>query len=157
MGRGQLVEGGRLGAAHRLGKVDPDDGRRLRDLCKQARIVQIEGGDDAFLRTIVAQMSGKGAGIDAGDSDNAMFSEKLGQALGGAPIGGREAHVVHNQTAKSQAIGLKIVRVNAVIANLRVGHGDDLASIGGVGDNLQVTFERGVEANLAERLALSGN
>ena len=50
-------------------------------------------------------------------------------------------------------VGLRIFGAYPVISDLRIRHGHDLAGIRGVGDDLEVAFERRVEADLAEGLA----
>ena len=44
----------------------------------------------------------------------------------------------------------------AVIADQRVGHGDDLAGIGRVGKDFLIAAEGGIEDNLADSLAVTG-
>ncbi len=44
---------------------------------------------------------------------------------------------------------LDVLGVDAVVADLRVGHRDDLAAIAGIGEDLLVAGHRGVEADLA--------
>ena len=43
--------------------------------------------------------------------------------------------------------------VDAVVADLRIGHGDDLATIAGIGEDFLVAGHRGVETDLAVDLA----
>ena len=50
-------------------------------------------------------------------------------------------------------VGLRIFGAYPVISDLRIRHGHDLAGIRGVGDDLEVAFERGVEADFPEHLA----
>ena len=48
---------------------------------------------------------------------------------------------------------LGVVGVHAVVAHLRIGEHHDLPRIGGIGDDFQIAFHRGVEADLTECLA----
>ena len=82
-----------------------------------------------------------------------MLGEEVGQGALGTPVVGRVAHVADDDARKVNAIGLHVGGAHAVVANLRVGEGDDLAGVGGVGDDLLVAGHRGVEDELAERLA----
>ena len=49
--------------------------------------------------------------------------------------------------------GLDVLLVGADIADMREREGDDLARIGGIGEDLLVAGHRGVEAHLADRVA----
>ena len=49
---------------------------------------------------------------------------------------------------------LDVLVVRADIANVGEGEGDDLAGVGGIGEDLLVAGHRRVEAQLANRLAL---
>ena len=46
-----------------------------------------------------------------------------------------------------------VLVVGADVADMREGEGDELAGIGGIGENLLVTGHRGVEADFADRLS----
>ena len=48
---------------------------------------------------------------------------------------------------------LDVLLVGADIADVREREGDDLAGIGGIGEDLLVAGHRGVEAHLADRVA----
>ena len=47
-----------------------------------------------------------------------------------------------------------ILGVDAVVADFRIGHRDDLAAIAGIGEDLLVAGHRGVEADFAVDFAL---
>ena len=49
---------------------------------------------------------------------------------------------------------LDVLGVDAVVADQRVGHRDDLAAVGGIGEDLLVAGHGGVEADLAVDLSL---
>ena len=49
---------------------------------------------------------------------------------------------------------LDVFVVGADIADMREGEGDELAGIGGIGEDLLIAGHRGVEADLADRMAL---
>ena len=130
-------------------------------------LVQIEflGRDDAHLGAVVAQVLDESARIDALDGDDAPLPQILRHAHGAAPVGGRGAHVAHDHGAHRRGArgtravagegALHIGEVDAVVADLRIGHGHDLAGVARVGHDLEVALERGVEANLAGRRARS--
>src|SRR5205807_10254736 len=71
----------------------------------------------------------------------------------GAPRRGPPRHLPDHEPRDLDPAGLGILPVHAVVALVRVGHRDDLAGVGRVGQHLLVAAHRGVEDGLAERLA----
>ena len=154
----------RLGTAHGLDQVLAHQ----RGRCGQtlSKLVDVENlsRDNAHLGTVVAQVAHQGAGIDALDGDDAVNTQILRHADSRAPVGRRGAHVADDHaTHGGSARGtsgitregrLDVGLVDAVVANLRIGHGYDLAGIARVGHDLKVALERGVEADFAGRGAL---
>ena len=57
--------------------------------------------------------------------------------------------LAHDHRARLDAVGLHRRRADAVVADQRVGEGDDLAGVAGVGDRLLIAGHRGVEDDLA--------
>ena len=165
--RGRQVDGGKgvgLRAAHGLDQVLAYQ----RGRCGQTlgKLVDVEdlGRDNAHLGTIIAQMAHQGAGVDTLDSDDAVSAQVLRHADGRAPVRRRGAHVANDHAAHSRSARrahgvagegrLDVGLVDTVIADLRIGHGYDLAGITRVGHDLKVALERGVEADFAGRGAL---
>ena len=152
--------------AHRLHQVGAHQFGRL--VQTAGKLVQVEflGGEDALLRAVIAQMAHEGARINALQSNNALLGQVVTHRDAVTPVRGSAAQVVHNHAAQRRTRGrptvcdrpqgtLRVGRVDAVVANLRIGHGNNLACIGGVGKHLKVAFERGVEAYLAGHRARS--
>ena len=142
-----------FGARNGLGQVDAHDGLALAYLHQQALVVGVFRGEHRALSAVIANVTHQGAGVNAFNSHNAVFLQELGQALGASPVAGGVAHVAHHQAAQGGLDALAVALGEAVVANLRIGHGNNLAGIRGVGDDLQIAFQRGVEANLAEHFA----
>ena len=63
--------------------------------------------------------------------------------------------VAHHQTRGPYGCGLFILHIGAGIADMRVGQGDDLLRIGGVGKDFLITAHRGIKDHLTHRGALS--
>ena len=64
-------------------------------------------------------------------------------------------HVVaHHAAERPGIVRLQILVIGADIADMGEGEGDDLRGIGGIGHHLLIAGHRGVEADLADRLAL---
>src|SRR4029077_10502072 len=61
--------------------------------------------------------------------------------------------LAHDHAAGLDALGLHRVAGDAVVADQRVGEGDDLPGVGGIGDRLLVAGHRGVEDDLAGDVA----
>ena len=130
------------------------------------KLVNVENlsRDNAHLGTVVAQVAHQGTGIDTLDGDDAVGTQILRHADSRAPVRRRGAHVANDHAAHGRSARgtssvtresrLDVGLVDAVVANLRIGHGYDLAGIARVGHNLKVALERGVEADFAGRGAL---
>ena len=165
--RGRQVGGHKLvrrGATYGLDQVLAHQCGR----CGQTfgKLVDVEdlGRDNAHLGTIVAQMAHQSAGVDTLDSDDAVSAQVLRHADGRAPVRRRGAHVANDHAAHGRSARrahgvagegrLDVGLVDTVVADLRIGHGYDLAGITRVGHDLKVALERGVEADFAGRGAL---
>ena len=161
MRSGQVARGKNVGlrAAHGLDQILADQRRRGGQTLGKLVDVEDLRRDNAHLGTVVAQVAHESAGVDALDSDDAVCTQVLRHANGRAPVRRRGAHVVDDHAAHGgSARGasgiagegrLDIGLVNAVVADLRIGHGYDLAGITRVGHDLKVALERRVEADLA--------
>lgn len=150
---GQIAPGERMGrrAAHGLDQVLPHQrGSRGQALGKLVDVEDL-GRDNAHLGAIVAQVAHQGSGVDALDRDDTVCAQVLRHADGRAPVRRRGTHVAHDHAAHGGSTlrayviagegGLDIGLIDAIVANLRIGHGNDLASIARVGHNLKVTLE----------------
>ena len=109
----------------------------------------LAGEDAAPHRASVADMADQRSGIDAADPGNPAVREPVEPAA----LGGRDVlavlGVTHDRAASVYPLGLHRRCGNAVVTDQRVGEGDDLPGVGGIGDRLLVTGHRGVEDDLA--------
>ena len=163
---GRQVGGGvgmRLGAAHRAHEVLAHErGRRIEQLDELGDAEDL-GGDDALLGTVIAQMAHEGTRVDALDAHDAHLLQIVGHRDLAAPVGRGGAHVVHDDSAQRRGVrppfgaaregALDVGGVDAVVADLGVGHGHDLPCVRGVREDLEIALERGVEAHLPRRRA----
>ena len=94
-------------------------------------------------------MFGQRASVDALDTENAIFPQVGGQRLGGTPVRRHFAQLADHEGPDVRPGGLGVLRIDPVIPNLRVGHRDDLAAVGGIGDDLLIARHRGVETNFS--------
>ena len=100
------------------------------------------------------QVLGQGAGVDLADADDPGLDEIAVQLARGAPGGRRQRHLAHDEARDLRARRLDVLAVDAVVPDVRVGHRDDLARVGGIGQDLLVAGQRRVEDDLARCLAL---
>ena len=77
---------------------------------------------------------------------------RVARQFDGSVIAGVDDHAAHARGGR-HVDGLDVLLVGADIADMREGEGDDLPGIGGIGQDLLVARHRGVEADLAGRLA----
>ena len=163
MRSGQIARGKSVGlrAAHGLDQILAHQRRRCGQTLGKLVDVKDLGRDNAHLGAVVAQVAHKSAGVDALDGDDAVGTQVLRHADGRAPVGRRGAHVADDHAAhggSARGSGgiagegrLDVGLVDAVVTDLRIGHGYNLAGIARVGHDLKIALKRGVEADFAGR------
>ena len=136
----------------------PGRGRRcsglVRALCDQRGVVEVGRREDARHRPADAQPADQGARVDPLDADDAVLGQVVVErsaASGSCSACGS----ARGRRSPRPAAGRdsRVLGVDAVVADERVGHRDDLALVGRVGEDLLVAGHAGVEDDLAERLA----
>ncbi len=114
-------------------------------------------GDDAVGHAVLADAGGQGAGIDTGDADDVALLEPGIELFGSAVVGWIGDVGLEHDAADAGESGhvhrLDVFVVGADIADMGEGEGDDLAGIGGVGQDLLVAGHGGVEAHFAGSVA----
>ena len=108
----------------------------------------------AFGMPFCADQAGQRARVDAGKADDAARLQPQVEMAGGAVVGrvgdvGPEDAAAHARGG-GEVDRLDVLVVDADIADMREGEGDDLAGIGRVGQDLLVAGHRRVEADLAD-------
>ena len=99
--------------------------------------------------TVDAEALGDGARVDPGEAGDAVLFQVLGQGRDAAPVTGDGGKVADDEGGDLGAVGFLVVRRDAVIADLRGRHGDDLRVIGRVGQDFLVARHGSVENRLA--------
>ena len=112
-------------------------------------MVEVSGRDDAFHGAFFAEVFRDLAGVDSVDGDDVVVDEVFGKCAGGAVVTGFEAAFAHDESAAEGLAGFDVFFADAVVADLGVGHGDDLACVGGVGEDFLVAHHGGVEDEFA--------
>ena len=113
--------------------------------------------DDRVGHALLADENGQRARIDARHGDDAAPLQPLVEFASGA-IAGRAGDVglEHRADRAVPCRGrqvFEILVIGADIADMREGEGDDLAGIGGVGEDLLVAGQRRVEADFGDSAA----
>ena len=90
-------------------------------------------------------MADQGAGIDIGDHRDLEFFQILVGHLLRAPVGADGRELAHRQTFYIRMRGLVVVRIGAVIADLRVGQDNDLPGIRRIGENFLVAGDGSIK------------
>ena len=124
------------------------------DAGHEARGVEVGGGDGRLHGAALADAQGEGARVHVLDGHYAALGEEARQGLHGLPVAGLVAHIVDDEAGKRELARLHVDLVDAVVAHLRVGQGDELAGVGGIAHDLLVAHHRGIEDDLTEGLSL---
>ena len=102
----------------------------------------------AVLGALFPEDAGQSPGIDVGNGDDAALAQVVGEPLLISVVAGHQRQVANHQPGGPDVGGLLVLGVGAGIADMRIGQGDNLARIGGVGQDLLVAGHGGVEHHL---------
>ncbi len=116
-----------------------------------------QANDGAVLRAFGAQQAGELAGVDVGDGDSFLIDQVLRQCLGEAKVAGQLGQIFDDQACGMDFVGFDVLRVDAVVADVRVREGHDLLAIAGVGEDFLVAGHGGVEHHLTGGGACGSN
>jgi hypothetical protein len=130
--------------------------------CDQlARLTLIEATreDPTPHRAPIADVADERTCVDAADRRDAVVREPVEPPAGpvGAPGGGIVDGLAHDHCAGVHAARLHRFRAHPVVADHRVGEGDDLAVVRGIRDRLLVAGHCRVEHDLAAGGRLRGH
>ena len=96
----------------------------------------------------------RGARVHAGDAGDAAGAQPCIEPLGGAPVAGLGDVLFHHQAAGGDGEGFDVLGIGADIADMGEGEADHLAGVGRVRQGFLVAGHAGVEADLAQALAI---
>ena len=146
-----------LVARNHTGKVHAHQPRPALCLRNQRRNVEQPSRivrDHGVWRTEQPDAPGQSTGVDARDPDLATRRQPCLQRPGAAKIGGRSHIFAHHAAHRARGIvALVVFIVDANIADMREGEGDDLPGIAGIGQHFLIAAHRRVEAHFAHRCA----
>ena len=96
-------------------------------------------------RALLTNVPGEPPGINVGNGDHALAQEKSFKAFLSAEVRHSARALANHQPRRPDAIRFAVLRIAARIANLRIGEGHDLLSVGGIGEDLLVPRHGGVK------------
>ncbi len=143
-----------LGRAHHPGQVRPGHLRAGQHPLQKPFRAGLHRADGRPHGALLADPPGQHPGAAYGDAGHALGPEVGVQVPRRPPAGGEPGRLAHHVAADPDPPGFGVFVVDAGVADVRGGHGDDLAAVRGVGQRLLVSGHAGVEDHLAERLAL---
>ena len=94
-------------------------------------------------------MAHQGAGVDPLDADDAVLLQISVETHPAAPVAREVAGLLDHESGEMGPGRFDVLEVDAVVADQRIGHGDDLAGVGRIGQNFLVARHAGVEDDLA--------
>ena len=109
------------------------------------------GEDPDAHRAPLAQVPGERAGVDAADADDSVRAQLVVEGPPApASCDGRRRRVAHDVAGDPDPPGLRVLVVDAGVADVRRGLHHDLPVVGGIGQRLLVAGHPGGEDRLAE-------
>ncbi len=107
--------------------------------------------ETAALRALGAKDPGQPPRVDVGDRRNAVLLQVRAKVVLRAPARMQPRQVADHQPGGVDLRGLVVLPVHAGVADVRVGQGDDLAAVRGIGEDLLVAGHRRIEDDLPDR------
>ena len=145
--------------AERLGPLDRPRGNHLADqvaadqagagirLGHQAGVVQVDARQDALHGAANANAADQCPGVDPLEGDDAVRGQVAVQLALGAEVARSAAQFPHDEPRQVRLVALDVLGRDAVVADLRIGHRNDLPAIAGIGQDLLISGHRRVEAD----------
>ena len=109
------------------------------------QLVRLDPGEHRPADAAAAQDADQLAGVDALDAGDVVGGQEIVEGALLAPVVAVGGEFTDDQGCDPGAARFDIDRVGAVVVDQRVGQGDDLTPIGGVGGDLLVAGHAGVE------------
>ena len=89
------------------------------------------------------------------DADDAVSFHVFVQRLGSAPVARLWRVVFDDETVHERLARFYVLGIHSDVADLRIGHGDELAFVGRIGKDLLVTGHARVEYDFTQGFAFS--
>jgi hypothetical protein len=126
---------------------------RLREQAVEIELALGIVGDHPVRSALGANLASQRPCIDTAKADAAVRAQPLIEALHRPEIARIGDRIADDAAERMRIVGLQILVIGTDVADVREGESDDLRRIGGIGHHLLVAGHRGVEADLADRLA----
>ncbi len=136
--------------ADNLGEIEVLQARKLAGRFDGGVNVDVTGHQRTALCTALAQQARQFSRIDSRNRQHTALCQPFRQGLARTPIARAARHVANNQASTPDLRGLVILRCTAGVADVRIGQGDHLPCVGGVGQDFLIAGECGVEHHLAD-------
>ena len=132
-------------AAHAAGKFLTGHERKLLGLKDQLIRGGAVCGDNPPQCADLTDVQNESARVDVPDGGNPVAIEIELRGFRGTPTGGDLRELANNERINIGAGRFFIVEIGADVADVGIGQADDLASVTGIGENLLVAGETGIE------------
>src|SRR5256712_3993141 len=144
---------GRVGRdfGHQVAADEPGQGPGA---LEEASGIGLDRGDDAVLGAVVPQVARQRARVDVLDTHDAVAPEVLVEARAGAEVRRDGRRLFDDEPVDPRPPRLLVLLVDAVVADHRVGHRDDLPSIRRIGQDLLIPLHGGIEDDLTRGFSL---
>jgi hypothetical protein len=141
----------------RSSPIRPDQAAACRFRSSTSNLPSGAVGDDGVRRALLADQRGQRAGVDAGQAMTPRRFSHWSRSCACAVVRrigdvGLEDRADRAGASRRGQV-LDVLVIGADIADMRKGEGDDLAGIGGIGEDLLVAGQRRVEADFRDRFA----
>jgi len=107
------------------------------------------GGHHAAQGALGAQAESERAGIDTGEAGDVVALEIGVERLDATPVADDGGELADDEAGDVGLVRFDVEEVDPRVADERIGHRDDLALVGGVGQDFLVTGHGGVETDFA--------
>jgi hypothetical protein len=138
---------------HLAHEVAADDAGAGAGLVDQRSVVEVGGGQDAGHGAADAQAADQGSGVDTLDADDVVLSKVGVKGAVRAEVARCARELADDEALDLGPARFGVLGIDAVVADERVGHGNDLSLVRRVGQHLLVAGHAGVEHDLAEGFA----
>ena len=117
-------------------------------------MIEVDRRENTALCTAIADSADKGTRVDVGDRDDRLLDQVMREGLFGAVVARDAAILAHDEASDVRLRGLAILPVDPHVSDHRIRHGDDLATVARIGQDLLVARQRGIEDDFAVLLAI---
>ena len=145
-----LVPFPRSGRNDLANQIAPNNAWPRAGLVDQRAVIQVDGRQNAGHGAADPQAANQGAGVDALDAGDVVPLQVRSKVAAGAKVARNAVELADNEALHLRMGRLFIFRVDAVVADQRISHGDDLSLVGRIGQDLLVAGHAGVENDFAE-------